>query len=113
MNTMSRCLSLPLVGVAALVLGGGTAVSAFVRIAEIPTISQAPAETELEGKLDVIIEDSAKGSRTEYFLTIGDRRVHLRFASAPPPNLTTGTRVRVRGRWQADGTLVVSGIERL
>jgi len=76
-----------------------------------PPPAQADAETVLEGTLEVLIEDSAQTSRTLYFLVSGDRRVTLRFLK-PPLNLTTGTRVRVRGRWE-DSTLVVSALERI
>ena len=77
-----------------------------------PPVSQANAETTLEGNVEVITEDSDQGSRTLYFLIVGDRRVPLRF-TARPLNLTTGTRIRVRGRWERDDTLVVTAIERL
>ena len=63
----------------------------------------------LEGTLEVLIEDSDRGSHTIYFL-IADRRVPLQLTS-PPPNLTTGTRVRVRGQWQQDGALAVAALE--
>jgi hypothetical protein len=105
--------SLQLVGVAALVLAGASASPAVVRVRQIPAIAQAESETVLEGNLELIIEDSDQGSRRQYFLISGDRRVPLRFTSSPPANLTTGTRVRVRGRWEADGTLVVITIETL
>ena len=64
----------------------------------------------VEGNFEVLIEDSDRSSRTLYFLLSGNRRIPLRFLSAPP-ELMTGTRVRVRGRWDKDGTLVVTSIE--
>jgi hypothetical protein len=97
--------------VVAFVLASGCASPAVLRGAVNPPAGQAEAETALEGNVDVIIEDSDQGTRTLYFLILGDRRVPLRFADKPP-NLTSGTRVRVRGRWDAD-TLVVTAIERL
>ena len=104
--------SLKLMSVAALVLAGGCARPALLRAAEIPAIAQPGAETVLEGSLELLIEDSDQGSRTLYFLITVDRRIPLRFTSKPA-NLTTGTRVRVRGRWEADDTLIVTAIERL
>ena len=93
------------------VLASGCASPAVLRGAVNPPARQAEADTALEGNLEVIIEDSDQGTRTDYFLILGDRRVPLRFADKPP-NLTSGTRVRVRGRWDAD-TLVVTAIEKL
>ena len=78
----------------------------------LPSATQADAETVLEGTIDVIIEDSDRGSRTLYFLVSGDQRVPLRFVRNPV-NLATGTRVRVRGRWEKDNTLLVTDFQRL
>ncbi len=69
-------------------------------------------EQVLEGHLEVIIEDSAGGSRTLYFLIAGDDRIPLRFVTAPG-NLRTGTRVRVRGNYEAGGRFVVVSLERV
>jgi len=77
-----------------------------------PSVGQAEAETTLEGKVEVITEDSDQGSRTLYFLIVADRRIPLRFTERPL-NLITGTRVRVHGTSEPDGTLVVTTIERL
>ena len=78
----------------------------------IPLVTQGDAQTVLDGTFEVIIEDSDQGSRTLYFLVSADQRVPLRFLR-PPLNLTTGARVRVRGRWDKDHMLVVDTIERL
>ena len=94
------------------VLASGCASPQVVRGAVKPPVSQAEAETTLEGNVEVITEDSNQGSRTLYFLILGDRRVPLRF-TARPLNLTTGTRVRVRGRWEPDDSLLVTTIEKL
>ena len=102
--------SLKFINVAMLVLVGACATPEPVRTAQ--TVTQADAETVLEGTLEMLIEDSDQGSRTLYFLISGNRRVPLRFISKPP-NLITGARVRVRGRWEKDDTLVVAAIERI
>jgi len=104
--------SLTIVKVVALTLVGACAGAGPVRGAHIPYATQADADAVLEGTMEVLIEDSDQGSRTLYFLISGDRRVALRFLSRPL-NLTTGTRVRVRGRWEENTTLVVTAIERL
>jgi hypothetical protein len=101
-----------LVSVVVFVLASGCASPQVVRGAVKPLVSQAEAETTLEGNVEVITEDSNQGSRTLYFLILGDRRIPLRF-TAKPLNLTTGTRVRVRGRWEPDESLLVTTIERL
>ena len=105
------------ISIAAFVLVGAcacaTATSEAVRFAPMPAVAQAEANEMLEGTIEVLIEDSDQGSRMLYFLLISsDQRVPLRFAS-PPPNLTTGTRVRVRGRRAEDGALVVTSFERI
>jgi hypothetical protein len=70
------------------------------------------AEEVLEGNLEVIVEDSAGGSRTLYFLITGQKRVPLRFVKAPP-SLRTGIRVRLRGNYEAGGRFVVVSFERV
>jgi len=100
------------VNVTAFVLATACASPEVLRGAARPPVGQSEAETTLEGKMEVITEDSDQGSRTLYFLIVGDRRVPLRF-TARPLNLITGTRVRVRGQSDPDGTLVVSAIEKL
>jgi len=77
-----------------------------------PASIQTDADVVLEGTLEVLIEDADRSSRTLYFLISDHRRVPLRF-SRRPANLVTGTRVRVRGRWDADSALVVSELTRL
>lgn len=104
---------LRLAGVVLLTLAGACASSnaaAGARTQAAPP-GQAQTETVLEGYIEVLIEDSDRGSRTLYFLLSDEGRVSLRFAF-DPPNLTTGTRVRVRGRWETDGTFVVSALEK-
>jgi len=111
MNMGRRPLRM-LVNVTAFILATGCASPEVLRGAVRPPAGQAAAETTLEGTVEVITEDSDQGSRTLYFLVAGDRRIPLRF-TARPLNLTTGTRVRVRGTSEPDGTLVVTTLERL
>jgi hypothetical protein len=86
--------------------------AAFFRGADGPSIRQAQADETIEGGVEVLIEDSETGSRTLYFLIFDDRRIALRFA-VRPGNLTTGARIRAVGRYEADGTFLVSSFERL
>jgi hypothetical protein len=98
--------------VAALVLSLACASPESGRRAPMPLVAQGDAQTVLEGTMEVLVEDADQGSRTLYFLIAGNQRVPLRFLRRPL-NLTTGTRVRVRGRWDENHTLVVATIERL
>jgi hypothetical protein len=107
-----RRLLRALMSVVAFVVASGCASPDSLRAAVTPPVTQAGAETTLEGNVEVVIEDSAQGSRTFYFLIVGDRRVPLRFTTRPL-NLTSGTRVRVRGRWEPDDALLVTAIEKL
>lgn len=97
---------------AALVLSLAGAPPESGRRASMPPVAQADSRTVLEGTMEVLIEDRDHDSRTLYFLISGDQRVPLRFLRRPL-NLTTGTRVRVHGRWDKNHTLVVTEIERL
>ena len=76
-----------------------------------PAAGQRVTEAVIEGELEVIVQDADTGSRVLYFLLAGDRRIPLRFQA--DPDLQTGARVRVRGRWEKDGALIVTSIERL
>src|SRR5258707_4762613 len=52
---------------------------------------------ELEGELEVVVEDYQDFSRTLFFLRTTEGRVRVRFAHNPPTNLQTGAHIRVRG----------------
>ena len=109
--TMPSARLVAMVGLAILVWASGSGTTELRLHAQTPPPAGKPgSEAVMEGDLEVLIEDSDRGSRTLYFLLSGDRRVPLRFLT-DPPELVTGTRVRVRGRWDQDGTLVVTSIE--
>jgi cytochrome c-type biogenesis protein CcmE len=93
---------------ACLVVGACTT-SEPPRRADAPAVAQA--ETVLEGALEVLVVDSAQGSRTLYFLLSRDQRIPLRFDGAVPSNVRTGMVIRVRGHWEKE-TFVVTAIER-
>lgn len=83
-----------------------------MRVAPVASVERQVAETVLEGTLEVLIEDSQQESRILYFLKSGDRRIALQI-ERPPPNLTTGLRVRVSGGWIDSDSFRVTTIKRL
>lgn len=70
--------------------------------------ASAGSWVKLEGELEVRVADYEASSETSYFLKVPRGRVPLHFAKDPPTNLLTGTHVRVRGRKQADGSLLLA-----
>ena len=107
----ARLVRLRLVAVLVLVLmvtGGGGRL--HLQAQTSPPAGKPGTDAVMEGHLEVLVEDSDRGSRTLYFLLSGDRRIRLRFLT-DPPQLVTGTEVRVHGRWDQDGTLAVTSIE--
>jgi hypothetical protein len=70
-----------------------------------PQVSDT-ADVQLEGEVEVDVEDGFNGSRIHYRLLTNGRRLVLRFEGAPP-HLKTGDRIRARGRLQ-DDTLTLS-----
>ena len=77
-----------------------------------PPQGQSQVQVVLEGYVEVLIEDSTPDTRTLYFLISEDDRISFRFL-VDPPNLKTGTRIRVGGEYETDGTFVVTKLERL
>ncbi len=67
----------------------------------------APGEVQIEGVLEILVEDSPTGARTLHFLKSADRRYVLQFPGKPPARLRAGSHVRVRGT-QADGTITLT-----
>src|SRR5882672_1855489 len=59
--------------------------------------SQSPADTDLDGTLEVVNEDGYTAPRLRHFLHVGTDRVELNFAGHPP-RIETGTHVHARGR---------------
>ena len=52
---------------------------------------------EIEGELEILHEDSDRGSRNHYFLKTREGKLALNFEKDPPTHLPSGSRVRVRG----------------
>jgi len=98
--------------VLALLLALPWSASAPGRLAPAHFLTQRETEAVFEGTLEVLIEDADHSSRTLYFLISGDQRISLQF-QRPPLDITTGARVRVRGRWDENHALVVTALERI
>jgi Gametolysin peptidase M11/NPCBM-associated, NEW3 domain of alpha-galactosidase len=90
---------------------GATLLTAFaIALATHPVHSQGQrprGETELDGTLEVQYEDYDGGARLRHFLKTPTGRLELTFPGEPP-DLLTGSRVRVRGTERSDGTLMLS-----
>jgi hypothetical protein len=69
---------------------------------------QTAASVEIEGDLEVEIEDAATGSRVHHFIRRGNSRVRLEL-SGPAPGWQTGARVRARGRLSNDTLALDAG----
>jgi hypothetical protein len=90
---------LTLLALSSFVLFGGK--TARMASAQTPPPGQG-ADIQLDGELEVRVEDSNAGARTIHFLhTPNGRRWQLAFDDLPP-RLQTGTRVRVHGRPNGD-----------
>ena len=110
---MPVSILIALASIAALVPASGCATAAPCGAVQgSPPSGQGQAHVVLEGHVEVLIEDSNPDARTLYFLVAEGGRTRLRFL-VDPPNLTTGTRIRVGGEYESDGTLLVSSFERL
>jgi M6 family metalloprotease-like protein len=74
---------------------------ALLTRASTTLIAQGPASTaatvDVEGTLEVQVEDAATSSRVHHFLHVGDRRLRLTFDSEPI-HLMTGSKVRAHGK---------------
>jgi|SRR5688572_14406881 hypothetical protein len=109
---MPASVLVALASIAALVPVSGCATAAPCGAVQAPPPGQGQAQVFLEGHVEVLIEDSNPDSRTLYFLISEGDRIRLRFL-VDPPNLTTGTHVRVGGKYETDGTFLVATFERV
>ena len=109
---MPASVLIALASVAALVPVSGCATGSPCGAVQGSPPGQTQSQVVLEGYVEVLIEDSTPDTRTLYVLIAEDRRISLRFL-LDPPNLTTGTRIRVSGEYETDGTFVVRRLERL
>jgi hypothetical protein len=72
-----------------------------------PVTTSIAENVEVDGTLEVRVEDYEHYSKTRYFLNAPEGRVPLHFAKNPPTNFLTGTQVRVSGTWQSDSSLML------
>ena len=93
--------------VAAILVATSVPLSAFIQ-GQRPEPPQAPdtADVQMEGEVEVDVEDGFDGARVHHRLVVSGKRVTLRFEGTPP-HLRTGDRIRARGRFQND-TLTLS-----
>ena len=86
------------------------AVPASLR-AGLPAAVQSSIEqrVQLQGKLEVLYEDSHTSARLRHFLEVGGQRLELKFAQNPPTHLLTGAIVRVQGVQLEQKVAVASG----
>jgi hypothetical protein len=98
-----------IVMIVGLLLWTGCAPSARGREVRAQASPAPGSDAMLEGTLEVLVEDSSQGSRTLYFLMTDDMRVALRFSRTP--SVLTGARLRVQGRWAADGAVDVTSFD--
>ncbi len=79
--------------------------------ASLPAAVQGSIEqrVQLQGKLEVIYQDSYTSARLRHFLQVGGQRLELHFAQNPPTHLLTGAIVRVQGVQLEQKVAVASG----
>src|SRR5690348_1233305 len=79
--------------------------------AGLPAAVQGSIEqkVQLQGKLEVLYEDSPTSARLRHFLVVGGQRLELKFAQNPPTHLLTGAIVRVKGVQLQQKVAVASG----
>ncbi len=77
----------------------------------LPAAVQSSIEqkVQLQGKLEVLYEDSQTSARLRHFLVAGGQRLELKFAQNPPTHLLTGAIVRVKGVQLQQKVAVASG----
>ena len=82
-----------------------TAPAARAQTATAPALpQQANREVQIDGQIDVLIEDHPGRSVARHFITSNGSRREVRFTGERRP-FTSGDRVRVRGVVQPDGAL--------
>jgi hypothetical protein len=79
--------------------------------ASLPTSVQSSVEKEIEvqGVLEVQVEDGKSGAKLHHFLNTASERLSLHFAGNPPVNLLTGSIVRARGVRIGNALALTSG----
>jgi hypothetical protein len=73
-----------------------------------PATTSIAEKVEVEGTLEVRVEDYEHYSKTRYFLNVPGGRITLHFTRNPPTNFLTGAHVRVSGTQQPDNSLMLA-----
>ena len=70
-------------------------------------VASAGPEEDVEGTLEVLVEDRTDGVQLHHFLDTNRGRMRLRIAAGNQQlaGLTSGAKIRARGRWAQDGAL--------
>jgi len=85
------------------------AIAVFAVLSQQGLSGQGRSQRDVEGTLEVHVEDRPDGARVNYFLRTATEHIPLRFSGrGPDRRLTTGSRVRVRGTMSTDGLLELS-----
>ena len=75
----------------------------------LPEQASAQAEAQFEGELEVLYECEEDTGRLKHVLKLENgRRMNLEFEVGVAPDLSTGSRVRARGRLRDEGTLMLA-----
>ncbi len=98
----ARCVSALTLALAAgvVLLAGFAPVSwaAAAGRAELAAAKRAAGQrVRVEGELEIIYEDGARGGQLRYYLKTVGKRLAVRFAADPPTDLRTGARVTAEG----------------
>jgi M6 family metalloprotease-like protein len=96
-----------IVTLAAIVFGSPGAFAAISSATDFSTVA-AGSWIHLKGELQVQVVDHENSSETSYFLKLGSSRIQLHFAADPPTNFLSGAHVRVSGKKQSDGSLMLA-----
>ena len=85
----------------------GFAVISFVVmlfIVSSSSFSSSPME-ELEGTLEIMVATNQKKEcQTLYSIKVGKERIPFDLPARPPPNLSSGQKIKIAGRWnESDG----------
>ena len=71
-----------------------------------PSSSQSSPTEELEGTLEIMVATNLrqKECQTLYSIKVGKERIPFDLPARPPPNLSSGQKIKIAGRWnESDG----------
>jgi len=71
--------------------------SPAITLSQKASLKASPVREDIQGELEVIVEDGKANWRTIYNLKTGGKTLALHFAKEPKQDLLTGMKVRVRG----------------